>query len=495
MVYSQDLERQVLGGLIKYQEVYPEISSFLSEEDFAFDINRVTFSIIKNALDNKQVIDRTIIISRLKNLGIAFKDNIDQAEYINGLASLIQATPKSIIQATKDLKTITCRRNYVEVCEKIKKNLVKGGTMQYDDIVTYVDKELYAKMDSWHSASDSVDLFENMQAVVEERGNNPIEDMGIPTPYEYYNKRYGGLRNGNVYVFCARPKQGKTTFLDSTAFAMANLSKNKVPCLILDTEMQTAEIQERMLSMVSGVPTWFISTGKWRMVPEYEKKIRQAWKYINEGGYKMYHEYVINTPIDQIISKIKKWYYTKVGRGNQCIIVYDYIKITGESMSEHNKEHQVIGEKVNALKELVGKEVKAPLLTACQINRNGVNAAQDDSSVIALSDRVLWFASQVSIFRRKTAEEIQVETPQFGTHKLINIESRWQGQQAAGHLDYVKNLDGNLVNNFTNFSIENFKVTEHADAEKMYRVLSGEVQLEERPPADNPFEDGPQDGA
>lgn len=494
MVYSQDLEKQVVGGLIKHQEVYPEIGSFLSEDDFAYDLNKVIFQIQKNALDNRQTIDKGILIARLKNLGIGFKDNVDPADYINAL-SLVQVTPKSIVQAVKDLKVVTAKRNFVEVCDQIKRQMIKGGNMTYDEVIAYVDKQLYDKMNSWYSAGDAVDLFETMYDRVEALGNNPVDDMGLQTPYPYYNQRYGGFRNGNVYVFASRPKQGKTSFLDSTAFHMANTMGKKVPALILDTEMQSDEIQERVLAMISGVPVWYITTGNWRKSEEYTKKIRQAWVDIKKNGYRLHHEYVINTPIEQLVNKIKRWYYTKVGRGNQALLVYDYIKITGEAMSEHNKEHQVIGEKVNTLKELVGKEVTAPLVTAVQINRSGDNRqqAKDDSSVIAQSDRVLWFASQVSIFRRKTPEEITTETAAFGTHKLINLESRWQGKDAAGHLDYVKDLEGNLVNNFTNFSVENFQVKEHADAKAMYEVLAGEARPEQHQQGANPFEeDAPQ---
>lgn len=496
MVYSQDLEKQVIGGLIKYQEAYSEVAAFLGEEDFAYDINRNIYALIKHALNNKETIDKTILTSRLRNLGITTKENIDPYDYLDAL-SLIQVTPKSLIQGVKDLKKVTKRREYVEVADQIKKQMIKGGNMSFDEINNYVDKALYAKMNNWHTASDSVDLFESMQTRVEELGNNPVSDMGLQTPYPYYNKRYGGFRNGNVYVFASRPKQGKTSFLDSTAFHMANTMKNekgelvKIPTLILDTEMQSDEIQERVLAMLSGVPVWYITTGNWRKVPEYTIKIREAWKVINRDKYKLHHEYVINTPIEQVVSKIKRWYYTKVGRGNQCMIIYDYIKITGEGVSEYNKEHQVIGEKVNTLKELVGKEVTAPLVSAVQINRSGDNRreAKDDASVIALSDRVLWFASQVSIFRRKTPEEIQLETERFGTHKLINLESRWQGKEAAGHLDFVRDLEGNLINNFTNFTVDNFKVTEHADAKEMYDILGGAARPVRQAAAD-PFEEG-----
>src|SRR6478736_2029282 len=188
MVYSQDLEKQVIGGLIKHQDSYAEVASFIGEQDFAYDLNRNLFSLIKHALDNKETIDKTILTSRLRNLGITTKDNIDPYEYIDAL-TLIQVTPKSLVQGVKDLKKVTKRREYVEVADQIKKQMLKGGNMSFDEINTYVDKTLYAKMNSWSGASDSVDLFETMQARVEELGNNPVDDMGIQTPYPYYNNR------------------------------------------------------------------------------------------------------------------------------------------------------------------------------------------------------------------------------------------------------------------------------------------------------------------
>ena len=39
-----------------------------------------------------------------------------------------------------------------------------------------------------------------------------------------------------------------------------------------------------------------------------------------------------------------------VGRGNKCIIAYDYVKLTGEKVSQNWAEHQAIGEKIDKLK-------------------------------------------------------------------------------------------------------------------------------------------------
>ena len=96
-------------------------------------------------------------------------------------------------------------------------------------------------------------------------------------------------------------------------------------------------------------------------------------------------------------------------------------------------------------------------------NRRG-GAVVDDSSAIAQSDRLQWFASFVAIFRRKTVDEIAEDGQDFGTHKLIPLKTRFQGKDAAGHHDLVRRVmpDGTTkyINNYLNFTIINFNVSE-----------------------------------
>tara|TARA_R110002020_G_scaffold60201_3_gene163434 strand:- start:6380 stop:6970 length:591 start_codon:yes stop_codon:yes gene_type:complete len=165
-----------------------------------------------------------------------------------------------------------------------------------------------------------------------------------------------------------------------------------------------------------------------------------------------------------------------VGRGNKCIIAYDYVKLTGERVDKNWAEHQAIGDKIDKLKR-VAEEIQAPLITAMQMNRSGEThnrnsgSLVDDSSAISLSDRLQWFATFVAIFRRKTLDEIALDGERFGTHKLIPLKTRFQGRDAAGHQDLMRrtvreSVNGRevtsekFINNFINFRVENFKINE-----------------------------------
>jgi hypothetical protein len=231
--------------------------------------------------------------------------------------------------------------------------------------------------------------------------------------------------------------------------------------------MSTLDTQMRLVASISSVPLWYIETGNWRKNPEMIQKVREAWPKVKNMTH--YHYHVSNKSIDEISSIIRRWYYTKVGRGNQALIAYDYIKLTGEKVGQNWAEHQAIGDKIDKLKR-ISEEIKCPVITAMQLNRTGENfnrnASQvtDDSSAISLSDRMQWFASFVGIFRRKTQDEIQVDGEQFGTHKLIAIKTRFQGREGTGHHDLVRRRTGEnefkYFNNYINFDVGNFNVEE-----------------------------------
>ena len=245
----------------------------------------------------------------------------------------------------------------------------------------------------------------------------------------------------------------------------------KVKALLLDTEMETLDVKYRIASALSGVSLWHLETGKWRNNSELVTKVRGAFKKISNCEF--YHYPVGNKNIDQLCSFVRRWAMAHVGRGTPFVLGYDYIKLTGERVGNNWAEYQAIGDKVDKLKKLA-EELNCPIITAMQMNRSGENfnrrggAVVDDSSAIAQSDRLQWFASFVGIFRRKTVDELASDGEEFGTHKLVTLKTRFQGKDAAGHHDLVRRTDENgnvrFENNFLNFDVRNFNVEESGSA-------------------------------
>ena len=164
-------------------------------------------------------------------------------------------------------------------------------------------------------------------------------------------------------------------------------------------------------------------------------KVKKAWAKIKDNKYNLYHKMVGNMNTNQLLSCIRRWYFNECGRENQPVIVYDYLKIMGQDREKNQNEWVAIGDKMMALKDIAG-EIGAPLLTAIQLNRSGVNTNRpgaeiiDDESAIAGSDRVIWFGCFVAILRRKTLDEIAEDGPRFGSHKQIVLKARYQARES-----------------------------------------------------------------
>jgi len=478
-ISSLKIERHVLGGLIKHPTVFFDVDRFISSSDFISKEHYVIYSTIKDILSSGKKLDKTLLAHQIKNLGVSFKSEVDIFNYIEDI-SFTQINKNAVIDACKELCKIRIRREIDETGDKLKNFAKTNGDKDMDLIISQADQIYNEKIQNYSRLNEPEELFEGIEDLIQERGNEPKEEMGLKTPYANFDRLFGGIRKGNIYAWVSRPKHGKSTILSHIATGMSVL--NNCPALILDTEMATVDVQFRIASSVTGIPVWYLETGQWRKSEEMVEKFNKNKDRLKLAKQKVQHMTVAGKPIEEICSIIRRWYYSQVGRGNNCVVVYDYIKLTGEK-DYNKKEYELVGEKVNTLKELT-LELDIPLLTACQLNRSAESGV-DDSSAIAQSDRLQLFASFVAIFRRKTAEEIAEEGQEYGTHKLIPLATRFQGRDAQGHHDLVRVADGNrfkYIPNFINYEIDNFRVSEHGTLQDIIENQALQATLEDADP-------------
>jgi replicative DNA helicase len=478
MIYSYDLETQLLAGLIKYPDRYAEVASFISEKDFwseSSKINRTIFSVLKQAIDNGEAIDDVVIGQRVKNYGISFEDNINPADYIESL-SLKKLSADSIISVAKELKKYTIRREIALCGAQINKTMKSmSPSSDYSTIVETADKLYNDQINLYETGADQPqNIFDEMEALVEERGNNPVGEFGFAGPHPKLQEMYGSLlRPGNITVIVARSGVGKTQFcLDFTTKVSEQYS---VPVLHFDNgEMSKEELIFRQCSAMTQVPMHLLESGNWRKAgTEIVSRVRSAWDTLRSRYKKLYYYNVGGMNVDSQISVLKRFYYSRVGRGNQLIFSFDYIKTTSES-NGNKTEWQIVGEMVDKYKKCIQKDIKSDngpcisMMTSVQSNRAGIVTNKmaanvtDDESIVSLSDRITQFSSHMFILRNKTFDELQNESG-YGTHKFINVKARHLGKDIAGAINPVKMPDGSLKKNFVNLEIANFCVTEKGD--------------------------------
>jgi replicative DNA helicase len=492
MIYSYELETQLLAGLIKYQDRYAEIASFIDERDFwseSSKINRTIFTVVRQAIDNGEIIDEIVLSQRVKNLGVSFDDNINPSDYIESL-SLKKISPDSIISVAKELKKFTIRRE-IAICgtEITKKMKAISPSSEYSAIIETADKLYNNQINLYESGTDQPqNIFDEMEDLIEERGNNPVDEFGFAGPHPKLQSIYGSLlRPGNITVIVARSGVGKTQFCMD--FATKVSEKYSVPVLHFDNgEMSKEELIFRVCSAMTQVPMHLLESGNWRKAgPEIVERVRTTLQSLHQRFKKLYYYNVGGMNVDSQINVLKRFYYSKIGRGNPLIFSFDYIKTTSES-NANKSEWQVVGEMVDKYKRCIQKDIKGDqgpciaMITSVQSNRAGIvtnkNSANvtDDESIVSLSDRITQFSSHMFILRNKTFDELQTEAG-YGTHKLINVKARHLGKDIAGAICPVKMADGSFKKNFVNLEIANFCVTEKGDLRDIVDSLGTNVTI------------------
>ena len=233
---------------------------------------------------------------------------------------------------------------------------------------------------------------------------------------------------------------------------------------------------------------YLLESGNWRKAgAEVVDNVRAVWSTINKRYKHLYYYNVGGMSVDAQISVLKRFYYSKIGRGNPMIFSFDYIKTTSES-GGNKTEWQLVGEMVDKYKRCIQKDIvsdKGPcisMMTSVQSNRAGIvtnknsSSITDDESIVSLSDRIIQFSSHMFILRQKTSDELQNEVS-FGTHKFINVKARHLGKDIAGAINPVKLADGTLKKNFVNLEIANFCVSEKGDYRDIVDALGANANV------------------
>lgn len=466
-LHSKDLERACLAGCIQFPEKISDILPFIKSDDFYISANGSIFSVIANFVaEGKRSLDPILISERLSNIGITTVHDVGIGDYINAISKTEKIQEDSFHERFKELKKFSVLRNMDQTTEDLKK-IVNGNLEKpIGEVVSMLEDRFGDGVDVFQPDHGPVNLFEKLEPFIEERGNHP-EDCGIKAPYSWFRKLYGDFLKGGLYVFCAPPKAGKSTFLMDICDKVTDVDEDVV-ALYLDTELTSEEVMLRLAFRLTGVNEFYLRNGAWRKNPQMEETIRGGLKKIKETRNKnVDHLYVANKPITEIISLVRRWHYQNAKDGKKVIIFYDYLKLTGEKVSEHWKEHQVMGDKATKLKDLA-QELKAPIISAVQANASGS---------IAMSNAIKWFVNMLAMLKPKSPEEIAEHGIEFGTHTLKVTESRNQGENGMGFIDLVKMPNGDFQNIDLHFEFKDFKVKELCTLREVVTHMESSVNL------------------
>lgn len=412
-------ERALLSYCFKSLDNYYVISIFINASDFLDDEHKLIWMIFEDLIRKRiKHLDVHLVINEARKNNI-LNDRLQS--YITALADMdlsslnLNFCIQVVLNASAKYKLYSKLTENVKLVEKA----AEEDELKAADLIGKVSKELLDLSLSSKAIKEAKDLADGIDEYLEERRQNEVEFCGLPTGFSILDKRIDGLIPGTLTVLCARPKQGKSTFLSNVAAYVAyNLRK---PVLYVDTEMDFNQWRSRILSMLSNVPERRITHGGYSD-EEYDR-LKLAASIIKKG--KLFHEFMPGYTLDKLTALYNKYKHIEdIG-----LAIFDYIKAPGQADFRNKKEYQILGDVTTALKDLAG-ELEIPFLCANQINR------QND---IADSDRILRYSDVVMVFKPKTKEEFDKVHPfekDYGNYKLVITDSRRGGTTPEEGIGY-----------------------------------------------------------
>lgn len=323
------------------------------------------------------------------------------------------------------IKQSYTRNLLLKVAEETKELVLseKADILNPTELMSFIETRLTDVNVDTNEIDEVYKMGTDTEAVLEQRAETPSEVPGLEVGWTEYDKITNGAQEGDLIIVCAPSKTGKSVTLTNWAEKLSIV--DQLPVLYIDTEMNSREQEDRLLSMMTRIPHSEIVSGLYVMDTQYgsaEDKCRllkEAREKLNLGNY--YHIYMPQFTIEKVTALARK-FQRQFGI---VALFFDYIKIPSNQADFRSvQEYQKLGFFTSGLKDLAGM-LKLPVFSACQTNRSGDGA---DESAIGGSYRILQLASKLMFLYNKTDEEIAKDGLSNGNQKLI---IKWQRNGAS----------------------------------------------------------------
>ena len=422
-------ETIVLAGICKNPKMFFELDGKISEQDFFEEEHQKLYKLFKHVIVDVQpeVVDEFICLTTAKDIGLNLKKTEKAA-----LDIILERNVKkeALLSAAKTIKKISVKRFLSRILsEESDEILNHDGSV--NEMLGGLEGRLFDAFTHLGTKEEgeltpiSGKVFDYVKSLV---GAKPVGlDLGFPQ----WQRAFGKIRNGSVNGIFARMKQGKSQLALQLAIRAAVF--NNIPTLILDTELTEQMQMIRLAAQLAKVPYDLVEEGKWVNSHEYVKRMEEAEIMLRDKP--IIYESISGMPIEEVVPIIRRFamkFNSKPTITPQALVIYDYIKLPDIGQLNTANEYQILGAITSKLHDEAVR-TNMPFFVVGQQNRSGAEA--DSITTIADSDKIARDIDSISIIRRKTERELNLDPSENGSHILKVLAAR----NGSGHLgdEYV----------------------------------------------------------
>ena len=421
-------ERAVLSGILQHgSDAFIDIDDIITVDTFTLEENQILYACVKKVLDNSDTVDLPSILSAANDLGLdSWFENQISGSHIKAMSSVDIGLENVRHHAVKLKKLEIARQISLQAKQIITDISDVTGDETVDEIINVAEAPIFELSSSLNGSVEEKPLVlgDEVEDYIRHLEENPSDILGLSSGFAKYDAAIGGgFRRKCVDLIAARPKVGKSMLAGNVGLHIAGTLG--IPVLYLDTEMSKEDHMNRLIAKNSGVNINDIAAGTFAKNSGTRERVRQAVEKLKDAP--LSYIAIAGKPFEETLSIMRRWIiknvgYDENGRVNDCMIIYDYLKLmTSDKINNNMQEFQVLGFQITERHNFCVK-YDCPCLSFVQLNRDGIT--KESTDVVSGSDRLIWLCSSFSIFKRKSDEEIAEDQGESGNRKLIPIESR-----------------------------------------------------------------------
>ena len=357
-----EAEQAVIGSVLISNEIFDDISSIISENNFYDPLHQKIYSAINNLIYKGMLANPITLKSYFENE----KDDLNVPEYLIKITKFATSSRQSI-EYSKIIYDMYVRRELIKISENIIDNAKMSNlNTRGQSIIEDSEKILYDLAEKGSVGSSLIKFDDAVKQTIDMASSaykNEEGIVGVPTGLRDLDDRLGGLHKSDLIIIAGRPSMGKTALATNIAFHAAKKiqeSGRKGAIAFFSLEMSSEQLSTRILAEQSRIKSNDIRRGK--ISEEQFEQFIETSKDISELPL-----YIDETPAISVAALSNRARRIKRLYGLDMLVI-DYIQLMRASSAVKEGRVQEISEITQGLKALA-KELTIPVLALSQLSR------------------------------------------------------------------------------------------------------------------------------
>ncbi len=350
-----------LGSMLLSERAAEEIVTILEEGDFYVPAHRMIYKSMKQLVFNHKPVDYLTLKEEIKSRGQLA--DVGGEDYLIEIASYVPSPSNSNYYAeiVRDKSTqralLAAGQEIIGIAQSQDLESIEDRLDLSEQEIFRVGRKQMGK-NFHHIRSLAKDFFVDVDNIVE----SGIPLSGLKVGFTDLDRMTTGYYPGDFVIIGARPAMGKTSLVLDIALNVAQKiarEESEGSVAVFSLEMSAIQLVRRMASMISGVPSGILKTGK---------ITDQNYRDLADGCETLYSLPIyIDDSSDVTPLELRGKCRRLKAEAGLSMVIIDYLQLMRGSKRTENRVQEV-SDIARACKAMA-KELECPVVALSQLSR------------------------------------------------------------------------------------------------------------------------------